>query len=173
MNYFELFKLPFQFEIDLAAITETFRQLQREVHPDKFANAGERQQLLAVQRSAEVNDGYQTLKHPLSRAQYMLAQRGVDLRMEQQTLQDPAFLMQQMEYREQLEQLAQADDPDEAIEQFSAEIEFQTQQFYQQLQPLVSSECQQQLQDAANLVRKLKFMHKLSDELSRLEDSLF
>ena len=142
-------------------MTETYRQLQREVHPDKFADAAQSQQLAAVQQSAQVNDGYQTLKQPLARAEYMLSERGIELRMEQKTLQDSSFLMQQMEYRERLEELSDSADLESELERFDSQIQQQIQQFYQQLKPLLISDCQQQLQQAANIVRKLKFMHKL------------
>jgi molecular chaperone HscB len=172
VNYFELFKLPFHFELEVAGISNTYRDLQRTVHPDKFANAGEHEQLLAVQKSAQVNDAFQTLKHPLRRAEYMLSVQGIDLQIEQKTLQDSAFLIQQMELREQLEDIAQLDDPDEQIEAFEQDVNALTSELYQQLTPMLESSCKVTLENAANLVRKLKFTHKLSEELDRLEDSL-
>lgn len=172
MNYFELFTIPFQFSVDLDKVNEVYRNLQREVHPDKFANADEHTKLLAVQKSAEVNDGFETLKHPLSRAEYMLAEQGVDIQIEQKTIQDSAFLMQQMELREQLEDIAQMDDPDDDIEAFESEIKQLTNGLYAELEPLLVTTCKVTLENAANIVRKLKFMYKLGDELARIEDGL-
>ncbi|MFT5164243.1 MAG: molecular chaperone HscB [Alteromonadaceae bacterium] len=172
VNYFELFNLPFQFEVKLAGVSDTYRELQRVVHPDKFANAGEHEQLIAVQKSAQVNDAFQTLKNPLLRAQYMLAEQGVDLQIEQKTLQDPTFLMQQMELREQLEDIAALDEPDDEIVAMEQEIKQITSQLYQQLIPLLVSGCKIELENAANIVRKLKFTNKLREELDRLEESL-
>ena len=172
MNYFELFELPFQFELDSAKLTETYRQLQRSVHPDRFAHADEHQQLLAVQKSAQVNDAFETLKHPLSRAVYMLGEKGIDLQIEQKTLQDPAFLMQQMEYREQIEDISEQDDPLDAIEDFEDEVDRQTKAFFADLAPLLTADCKIKLEEAAVLIRKLKFMYKLREELHRLEESL-
>ena len=172
MNYFELFTLPFQFEVDLNRLSEVYRELQRDVHPDKFAHADEHSKLLAVQKSAQVNDGFETLKNPLSRAQYMLAEQGVDMQIEQKTLQDPEFLMQQMALREQLEEIAAMAEPDDAIEDFEQQLNALTEQLYQQLAPLLVNSCKITLENAANIVRKLKFMHKLGDELARIEDAL-
>ncbi|NQZ11360.1 MAG: co-chaperone HscB [Algicola sp.] len=175
MNYFELFNLSFQFDVDVEAIAGTYRDLQRAVHPDKFAHQGERQKLLAVQKSAEVNDAYQTLKNPLLRALYMLAEQGVDIQLEQKTLQDPIFLMQQMEFREQLEDISQMDEGDEQdqlIASFENSIKRLTADYYCQLGTLLVSSCKVSLENAAIVVRKLKFMNKLSDELERLEETI-
>lgn len=175
MNYFELFNLPFQFDVKVETISDTYRELQRAVHPDKFAHAGEHEQLLAVQKSAQVNDAFQTLKDPLLRAQYMLAERGVDIQLEQKTLQDPVFLMQQMEFREQLEDIAGLEDPDELEEQiiqFENSIKKLTADYYCQLGTLLVASCKVSLENAAILVRKLKFMNKLREELDRIEEAI-
>ena len=118
MRYFELFAIPVDYNIDLATINKHYLELQRAVHPDRHANASSRDKLMAVQSTAEINDALQTLKHPVKRAEYMLSELGVDIRAEQQTLQDPMFLMQQMELREELEELATTSDPDSAIAHF-------------------------------------------------------
>ena len=68
MNHFELFGLPNQFELDNNTLSETFRDSQRRFHPDKFASASERDRLMAVQKAAEINDAYQTVKSPIARA---------------------------------------------------------------------------------------------------------
>lgn len=172
MNYFELFKQPFQYEVDLTLIEQTYRQLQREVHPDKYAVADEATRLLAVQRSAEVNDAYQTLKTPLMRAEYMLAQQGVDIRLEQQTLQDSEFLLQQMQWREQLETIADLIDPEAEIAELEQQIHGLEAELYGELAPILVSTCPATLDNAANIVRKLKFTAKLQDELARIEDAL-
>ena len=143
------------------------------MHPDKFAHNSSKEQLLAVQKSAEINDALHVLKHPLKRAEYILAERGVDIRAEQQTLQDPMFLMQQMELREGLEDISSASDPESAIEAFDKEIKTLENDFNQQLKALINQTELAELARAANIVRKLKFIYKLRDELERVEDSLF
>ncbi|WP_199611141.1 co-chaperone HscB [Flocculibacter collagenilyticus] len=172
MNYFDLFNLPFDYNIDVAELSSKYRDLQRAVHPDKFANAPERDRLYAVQKTAEINDAFQTLKHPLKRAEYMLAEKGVDIRGEQQTIQDPEFLMEQMELREHLEDIPHSDDPEDAIFDFDNEIKTTIRHYTDELKPLLTATCELKLADAANWVRKLKFMYKLRDELTRLEDKL-
>lgn len=173
MRYFELFAIPVDYNIDLATINKHYLELQRAVHPDRHASSNSRDKLLAVQNAAEINDALQTLKHPVKRAEYMLSELGVDIRAEQQTLQDPLFLMQQMELREELEELENAADPDAAIAQFEAQIKQLDKQYSSELAAQLASNDEQQWQAAADNIRKLKFVYKLRDELERIEDSLF
>jgi molecular chaperone HscB len=173
MRYFELFAIPVDYNVDLAKVTKNYLELQRAVHPDRHANASSRDKLLAVQNTAEINDALQILKHPVKRAEYMLSELGVDIRAEQQTLQDPLFLMQQMELREELEELTTSADPDAAIAQFEQQIKQLDSQYSAQLAEQLASNDQQQWQLAADNIRKLKFVYKLRDELERIEDSLF
>jgi molecular chaperone HscB len=170
MNYFELFGLVEGFELDTRQLAETYRQLQTQFHPDRFATAPEREQLAAVQRAAQINDAFTTLKAPLRRAEYLLSLRGTELRGEQQTLQDTAFLMQQLEWRERLADLKGETAPERAIKDFRQEIRHDHQLLMQQLtQALATGEDPR----AADCVRKLKFVDKLLEELERFEDSLF
>ncbi|MBE0376737.1 co-chaperone HscB [Pseudoalteromonas prydzensis] len=173
MRYFELFAIPVDYNVDLATVNKNYLELQRAVHPDRHANASSRDKLLAVQNTAEINDALQTLKHPVKRAEYMLSELGVDIRAEQQTLQDPLFLMQQMELREELEELTTSADPDAAIARFEQQIKQLDSQYSAQLAEQLASNDEQQWQLAADNIRKLKFVYKLRDELERIEDSLF
>ena len=173
MRYFELFAIPVDYQIDLATVNKNYLDLQRAVQPDRHANSSSRDKLLAVQNAAEINDALQTLKHPVKRAEYMLSELGVDIRAEQQTLQDPLFLMQQMELREELEELSSSSDPDAAIGQFEQQIKQLDGQYSAQLAVQLASADEQQWQQAADNIRKLKFVYKLRDELERIEDSLF
>ncbi|MCF2862143.1 hypothetical protein FIU82_02555 [Pseudoalteromonas sp. THAF3] len=173
MRYFELFSIPVSFTVDLTLINERYLELQRAAHPDRHSGGSERDKLVAVQKTAEINDALQTLKHPVKRAEYMLAELGVDLRGEQQTLQDPEFLMQQMELREELEELQSASDPDAAIAEFEKHIAALDKQYSNELATLLASDDSAQWHKAADDVRKLKFVYKLRDELERIEDELF
>ena len=122
MNHFELFGLPSQFKLDGGLLSSQFRELQKRFHPDNFATASERDRLMAVQQAAQINDAYQVLKQPISRAEYLLAENGVEIRGEQQTMQDPMFLMEQMELREELEDIADSSDPESALFDFDAKV---------------------------------------------------
>ncbi|NMH64382.1 co-chaperone HscB [Shewanella salipaludis] len=173
MNYFELFRFTPAFTIDTALLAERYRELQRAVHPDKFANDTEQQKLLSVQRTAQINDGFQTLKDPIRRAEHMLALRGIDLSHETTTVKDTQFLMQQMEWREALEDISHSQVPEPMIDGLYQSFAAYQAELTQLLAALLDSELQADWLLAADQVRKLKFMAKLHNELTRAEDALF
>lgn len=172
MNYFELFNIPVSFDVDLSVLPHTYQQLQRLTHPDKFASGSEQQKLVAVQKNAQVNDAYSILKSPLSRAEYLLSLRGIDLQHEQQTIKDSAFLMQQMEWREALAEITEQADPLAALESLEDEINQTIKSDLAQLRLSLISEQAADEQKAADIIRQLKFLYKLLSEIELKEDSL-
>lgn len=102
-NDFELFSLPQRFAQDRAQLDERWKALQREAHPDRFAAQGAAAQRVAMQWSVRINEAYQRLKDPLRRAAYLCELHGAAVNAESNTAMPPAFLMQQMEWREALE----------------------------------------------------------------------
>ncbi len=169
MNYFELFGLPSQFTLDGSLLSSQFRELQKRFHPDNFASASERDRLLAVQKASQINDAYQILKNPISRAEYMLSENGVDIRTEQQTMQDPMFLMEQMELREELEEIADKADPEDALFDFESKVSKMYKHHLRTVEDELNGELWLQ---AADSVRKLKFIAKLKNEIEQVEDKL-
>jgi len=173
LNYFQLFNLELSFDLDLNVLAHSYQTLQKTAHPDKFAHASAQEQLLAVQKSAEINDGYQTLKQPLTRAEYILTLRGIEMPNEQHSFSDSSFLMRQMELREMLAEVKFADNIDAAL----ATAQTSLAQEYQQHLVLLSAQIREN-SEASNVLacdnlRKLKFYQKLNIEVERLEDSLF
>jgi molecular chaperone HscB len=102
-NDFELFGLVEQFAQDRAAIDARWKELQREAHPDKFVAQGAAAQRIAMQWSVRINEAYKRLKDPLKRAAYLCELRGVAVNAENNTAMPAEFLMQQMAWREDLE----------------------------------------------------------------------
>ncbi len=100
---FELFGLVQQFAQDRAAIDSRWKELQREAHPDKFAAQGAAAQRVAMQWSVRINEAYQRLKDPLKRAAYLCELNGAPVNAENNTAMPSEFLMQQMEWREALD----------------------------------------------------------------------
>lgn len=100
---FTIFGVPQRFAQTRADLDQRWRQLQAEVHPDKFASEGAGAQRLAMQWAVRVNEAYARLKDPLSRASYLCELRGAAIDAERNTAMPPAFLMQQMEWREALD----------------------------------------------------------------------
>ena len=109
---FELFGLPRQFAQERAAIDARWKELQREAHPDKFAAQGAAAQRVAMQWSVRINEAYQRLKDPIKRAAYLCELHGAPVNAEDNTAMPPAFLMQQMEWREALDDAATEADID-------------------------------------------------------------
>ncbi len=109
-NHFALFGLAPLYAIDAEALDRAYRQLQTEIHPDRFAHAGESEQRLAVQWATRANEAYQTLKNPFARACYLLNLQGIDAMAPGHAPLPLAFLERQMESREALaEAVANAD----------------------------------------------------------------
>jgi molecular chaperone HscB len=103
---FTLFGLPPQYAIDRGALDAQWRRLQAATHPDRFASDGASAQRLAMQWAVRINEAYQRLKDPLKRAAYLCEQRGVAIDAERNTAMPTAFLMQQMQWREALDDAA-------------------------------------------------------------------
>jgi molecular chaperone HscB len=101
---FTLFGLPERFALDGALLDRRRRELQAATHPDRFAAQGTAAQRIAMQWSVRVNQAYQRLKDPLQRAAYLCQRRGVAVDAERNTAMPREFLMQQMAWREALDE---------------------------------------------------------------------
>jgi molecular chaperone HscB len=172
MNYFQLFDLPATFELDLTELGSRYLALQRKFHPDKHAAASNRDRLLSVQQTANINDAYHSLKQPLLRAEHLLALRGLKISHEQRSFTDPVFLMQQMELREELEEISGSAEPDDAIMAVEQQLQQHRKVLLKQLAAALDGNTAEQNQQAAELVRKLKFFFKLQQELELIEQQI-
>lgn len=172
LNHFQLFKLPESFAIDIAQLTERYRDLQRAVHPDRYANASEQERRLAMQRTAQLNEAFQVLKQPLSRARYMLEIQGIDFNNERDTQQDPMFLMEQMELRESLEEIESAADPMAKLSEIIQAIDSREKQLFEEIQSYLELKTEQNQKAAKAVVHKLQFMQKLRQEADDKEAAL-
>ena len=103
-NDFELFGVKQQFAQQRAALDVRWKELQREAHPDRFAAQGEAAQRVAMQWSVRINEAYQRLKDPLKRAAYLCELAGASINAHSNTAMPTAFLMQQMQWREELDE---------------------------------------------------------------------
>ncbi|PIV14886.1 MAG: Fe-S protein assembly co-chaperone HscB [Gallionellales bacterium CG03_land_8_20_14_0_80_55_15] len=166
-NHFQLFGLAPSFQLDSAKLELQYRALQAQVHPDKSAHLGETEQRVAMQQSTLVNEAYQTLKSPIRRARYLLLLNGVDTQEETNTAMPVDFLMAQMEWREAVAETQQARDLN-ALEQLAARMKVETRALEAQLAVKIDTE--QDYAAAAGLVRKLRFMEKLAEEIDAAYD---
>ena len=169
INPFLLFDLPVDFTVDQTLLSQRYLALQKSLHPDNFVQHSPQEQGLAMQKSAEVNDALQILKDPVLRADCIVAlHTGESLDLEQQSSKDMTFLMQQMEWREQLEALETQQDAQQLLE-FSQQIEQYQQSILAEISTALSV---QDWQQAKMLTDRLRFIKKLQQEIERIEDVL-
>lgn len=160
---FELFGLPQQFEQDPSAIAERWKALQREAHPDRFAAQGASAQRAALQWSVRINEAYQRLKDPLRRAAYLCELLGAPIDAENNTAMPAEFLVEQMEWREALDDARGEDELDE----LSARVLARRKDMLARIAQLLDREGDAPA--AARQVRALMFVERFAGDLeSRL-----
>ena len=171
-SHFELFGLAPSFEIDEVRLAEVYRQLQRTVHPDRYAGASDQERRLSVQRAAQVNEAYQTLKDPYRRARYLLALYGIDVQEESNTIMDAEFLMEQMELRESLAGVHDARDPHGELLVLRRDIEQRVAALRSQLRDLFRDATPESLEHAGEVLRKMRFLNRLLQEAEEVEERI-
>ena len=171
-DHFELFGLPVAFELDRSTLDARYRELQRQVHPDRYASASDQERRISMQQAARLNEAYQVLKDPLLRGRYLLELRGLRLDDQQQSLRDTAFLMEQMELREELEAVAGADDPLAVLAGFIDRVRASFQTLQAELADCLAGSDAGVPEGAVALVLKMQFYRKLEEEAEALEMDL-
>lgn len=163
---FELFGLPRKFAQERSQIDARWKELQREAHPDRFAAQGAAAQRVAMQWSVRINEAYQRLKDPLKRAAYLCELAGAPVRAEDNTAMPAAFLMQQMEWREALEDAAS----EQELDALEGEMLAAKQQMLGECGRLLD-----EAEDAAaavQQVRALMFVARFAQDVDRRRDQL-
>jgi molecular chaperone HscB len=159
-NHFELFGLPVQFAVDAAELDRRYRELQREVHPDRFATAPDAERRVSMQLATRVNEAYQALKSPLRRAVYILQMRGVDPEFETNTAMPGGFLIEQMDWRERIE--TGSENP-EVLLRLQAGLRDESGRIYETLHRQLDEHHDDQA--ASQTTRMLMFYEKLDEEI--------
>lgn len=164
-DYFALFGLNAPvFNLDLTQLNQAYRQLQTTYHPDRFTHLTDQEQRLAVQFATHINHAYQTLKHPLARARYVLSLHQIDTQEESNTAMPFDFLEQQFEWREALDLSKQAHD-EVQLEQLLERAQLEIARYIQLLGQYLDQ--QHAYIKAAETVRKLCFIYKLEEEIEQ------
>jgi molecular chaperone HscB len=168
-NDFVLLGLPERFALDRDELDARWRQLQGTVHPDRFAAEGAAAQRVAMQWAMRVNEAYRRLREPLGRATYLCELRGVPIDAQRNTAMPAAFLVQQMGWREALDDVR---DDAAALQQLDAEVSDAEQGLWAEVARAFDSESNPAV--AAERVRALMFMQKfrrdLADRLAALHE---
>lgn len=160
-DHFSLFGLPARFDLDAQALESAWRAVAAQVHPDRYATASPAERRVAMQWAARANEAYRQLRDPLLRARYLCEQAGVDLQTESNTSMDTAFLMQQMSWREMLDD---AREDAGALATLQAELQEARVQMRATLTRLLDE--QRDYAAAGLKVREWMFVEKLAQELA-------
>lgn len=170
-DFFSLFDLPRTFRLNLSELDSRYRDVQAQVHPDRFANAPEAERRLSMQWATRANEAYMTLKKPLERAKYLLELAGHDLQAESNTAMPADFLMEQMEWREAVMEARSGGDHHE-LEHLYQRLRGDIDARYDELGVLLDE--RNAPETAVDRVRRLMFLEKLlyeiDDALASLED---
>jgi len=180
-NYFQLFSIPVAFDVDLSVIKAVYRELQRNLHPDRFANSTASEKLLSMQASSLVNEAKDVLQSPVRRAAYLLELQGHPVDFETNIAMAPDFLMEQMELREALDELKSSSEPEKKLHSFTQRIDQQMDDFIIEFKSLFNDhlckieqgEQSALLESTEMVVRKMQFMNKLQIETGKIEEDLF
>jgi molecular chaperone HscB len=159
-NYFHFFGLSPQFSLDLAQLDQAYLAIQKEVHPDRHTQGSDSEQRIAMQMATLANTAHQTLKHPIQRGLYLCKLHGVEANLETNTAMPTAFLLQQMAWRDSLEE--SADDFD-ALDVLATEVDAAYKAALVELAEAMDRT--HNYQRAAELLRGLLFIDKFATEL--------
>ena len=163
---FELFGVPPTFAQDRAALDARWKELQREAHPDRFASQGAAAQRIAMQWSVRINEAYQRLKEPVSRASYLCELNGAPIEAENNTAMPGEFLMQQMEWRESLDDATAIS----AVDALLAEVDAARARALSALGNLIDEKAD--FRAASQQVRALMFIERFAQDVEAKADQL-
>ncbi|MDE2003341.1 MAG: Fe-S protein assembly co-chaperone HscB [Betaproteobacteria bacterium] len=164
-NHFELFGLPPRFRVDVPALRRAYRDLQREVHPDRYASGSDHEKRLALQASARVNEAYRTLEDPVARAEYLLQLAGIDATAETDTRLPIDFLTRQLERREAADEARSAHD-ERALAAILDDVRRESGALLADMEDVLAGNDRE---PARMRVRELRFLAKLDDDLREMQ----
>ena len=161
-NYFELFRIPQSFDVDLKLLEKQYLDILAKVHPDTAIQLSDTERRLTLQWATLTNEAYQTLKRPLERAQYLLGLMGMQTREDDNTSMPTEFLLEQMEWREKLHQSVLLKN-ETAIEALETHIRNEKASLLESLATLF--EDGGKAEDAVVIVQQLSFLEKLGKDV--------
>ena len=161
-NHFELFGLAPVFGLDKEVLDKSYREIQSQVHPDRFAHAGDAERRASLQWTTRVNEAYRALKDPVQRGKHLLELRGIDVAFETNTQMPTDFLLQQLELREELEAASAARDA-ARLDRLRKGLRVQQNGLEREIGEAIDA--RHDYAAAAELVRKLMFLDRLDAEI--------
>ena len=161
-NHFELFGLPPSYGIDEETLERAYREIQAQVHPDRFAHAGDAERRASLQWTTRVNEAYRTLRDPVQRGRHLLELHGIDVAFETNTQMPTDFLMQQLELREELEAATGKKDA-ARLDRLRAGLSVSRKTLEREIGTAIDG--RKDYAGAAELARKLMFLDRLDSEI--------
>lgn len=168
-DFFALFGLPRRFHLDEATLETAYHELHNQVHPDRHAHMPDADKRRSMQWATRVNEAFSTLRKPLARANYLLELGGIDAGLETNTAMSPDFLIEQMEWREAVEEAEEAADAT-ALEELHHRRRHQTRELLAELEKQIDQD--NDLDSAAETVRRLMFLEKLKHDIDNALEAL-
>lgn len=168
-DHFQLFDLPPRFALDIAALDSAYRSVQGHVHPDRFAAGTAAENRVAMQWATQANEAYRTLKSPLKRAAYLCERAGVPIDAESNTSMPSEFLMQQLQWREALND-ARASSDGAALRALDNNMTAERDRLLGEISRALDVDSDPAR--AASLVRRLMFIEKFGTEIASAVEAL-
>lgn len=161
IDHFKRLNMPLDFDLGIKKLEVAYFSLQTKLHPDRFAQKSEKEKMFSMQQSMSVNEAYETLKSPLTRAEYILKLAGVIVNADNSTIKpSQAILLESMETRERLAALSSA----EEIRQITIET---MESKLCAIDAIKQNFIDEKLTDAAQNTIKLRYLEKLTEEIKQ------
>ncbi|KAH8300710.1 iron-sulfur cluster co-chaperone protein HscB [Drosophila kikkawai] len=164
INYFELLSFPTKFSLEPQKLTQSFRQLQTIVHPDKYSNKTSREQTNSADWSSLINKAYKTLATPIERGQYLLQLEGETMPQDNSAL-NKEFLMAMMERNEEVEEAEDA----KSLEDLNAQLVKELEEMAQRLSSLFEAK---DLQGVKGTLVEMKYLLSIQSSIKQKQQRL-
>ena len=166
---FEMLGVERRFDLDLANLEKTHRELSRALHPDRYAQAGASERRAVLEKAASVNEAWRTVRDPIKRAEALFTLAGIKVGEDHEPKPTPAFLMEVLEEREALSDARAAKDLVK-VRAIGAAMQANAKKAEQQLAAGFASASAAGVEKLVPLLGELRFYKRFLDEVSLIEE---
>jgi molecular chaperone HscB len=178
-DLFSVLGVPARYSVDLPAAEAAYKELSRQVHPDRFATADPRARRASLARTVQLNLAWRTIKDPIRRAEYLLTRAGIDVDSGQKASHNdgkethkigapPAFLLEILELNDELNAARMAGDSAK-VAVMAAEMRDRANESMKAIGAALDSGMPGQLEEAGRLLVALRYYRRFIDEAGRHE----
>lgn len=162
-NYFQLFEIKKNFNVDINILEKNYFELQKKFHPDKYVNATDHEKRLSLQITSYINEAYETLKDDYLKSIYLLKIEGYEFDDQNNTVSDPDFLMNQMELREESENIALKKDKED-IKRFYLKLNNLKKECLKEFE---KNYCNNFFDEAEKKIKEMKFFISIENDFKK------